>query len=204
MSDTVVCRACELEAEMGTENVPHPINPRVHTAREAVPELVAEVERLRLVEAQAAAWRRHTAALVAAMKTWGSWEDGVPSASDGGEYGAVGAAFDAAREALSPETNLKRIQPEFSPRAPEGGGLPRYGIRWNGLTEPLSVLLDDGYWTPWHLAADALETKVNVDALRASARYVTDLYFRSEVNGQSWPTDADRAMKKLRDLVEGD
>lgn len=42
------------------------------------------------------------------------------------------------------------------------------------------------------------------DELRAAARYVTDLFFRSEVNGQSWPTDAERAMEKLRDLLGGE
>lgn len=66
----------------------------------ALPELLDEVERLRTIEAQAAAWRSHTEALVAAMKTWGTWEDGVPSAEDCGEVGKVGAAFDAALAAL--------------------------------------------------------------------------------------------------------
>ena len=42
------------------------------------------------------------------------------------------------------------------------------------------------------------------DELRAAARYVTDLFFRSEVNGQSWPTDAERAMEKLRELLGDD
>ncbi len=62
--------------------------------------------RLELAEASAAAWRQHTAALVAAMKTWGSWEDGVPCESDGGEYGEVGAAFNAAHDAIHPGGNF--------------------------------------------------------------------------------------------------
>lgn len=33
---------------------------------------------------------------------------------------------------------------------------PRFGIRWNGPSWPLAVSMDDGYWTPWHLA-DARE-----------------------------------------------
>ncbi len=66
----------------------------------ALPELLDEVERLRMAETQATEWRQHTAALIAAMKTWGSWGDGVPSAEDCGEVGKVGAAFDAALAAL--------------------------------------------------------------------------------------------------------
>lgn len=68
--------------------------------------LAAEKQRADEVEAGAAAWRQHTAALVAAMKTWGSWEDGVPCESDGGEYGEVGAAFNAAHDALHPGGNF--------------------------------------------------------------------------------------------------
>ncbi len=36
------------------------------------------------------------------------------------------------------------------------GELPRYGIRWNGPTQPISVPMGDGYWTPWHLAHAAI------------------------------------------------
>ena len=36
--------------------------------------------------------------------------------------------------------------------------LPRYGIKWNGPKEPLAVPMDDGYWTPFHLA-EALSTQ---------------------------------------------
>lgn len=44
------------------------------------------------------------------------------------------------------------LTPEMPPRPPEGDGLPRYGLHWNGPSQPLSVPMDDGYWTPWHLA----------------------------------------------------
>lgn len=47
---------------------------------------------------------------------------------------------------------LKGLEPELPPRPPSDEGLPRYGLRWNGPKEPLSAPLDDGYWTPWHLA----------------------------------------------------
>lgn len=47
---------------------------------------------------------------------------------------------------------LKGLRPDLPPRPPEGDGLPRYGLRWNGPGNPLAVPMDDGYWTPWHLA----------------------------------------------------
>jgi hypothetical protein len=47
---------------------------------------------------------------------------------------------------------LRGLKPELPPFPPSGSGLPRYGLRWNGPSEPLAVPMDDGYWTPWHLA----------------------------------------------------
>ncbi|SFA47889.1 hypothetical protein [Metapseudomonas otitidis] len=57
------------------------------------------------------------------------------------------------RRVQAENQRLRGLQPEFPPRPPEGSGLPRYGLRWNGPQLPLSVPMDDGYWTPWHLAA---------------------------------------------------
>ncbi|WP_296125110.1 hypothetical protein [Pseudomonas sp. Ga0074129] len=54
-------------------------------------------------------------------------------------------------------TQLRGLTPELPPRPPEGEGLPRYGLRWNGPGQPLSVPMDDGYWTPWHLANSAAD-----------------------------------------------
>ncbi|QXH42213.1 hypothetical protein [Pseudomonas sessilinigenes] len=53
---------------------------------------------------------------------------------------------------LAEITRLKGLQPDLPPRPPEGEGLPRYGLRWNGPQQPLATPMDDGYWTPWHLA----------------------------------------------------
>jgi hypothetical protein len=47
--------------------------------------------------------------------------------------------------------------PVLPPYPPEGKGIPRYGLQWNGPTNPLSVPMDDGYWTPWHLASAEVE-----------------------------------------------
>ncbi len=55
----------------------------------------------------------------------------------------------ALRDALD---RAQGIKPELPPMPPDGTGAPRYGLRWNGPQEPLAVPMDDGYWTPWHLA----------------------------------------------------
>jgi len=80
----------------------------------------------------------------------------------GGHRNAAGfrVAFDHALansdqhvvQLLAENERLKGLQPEFPPRPPEGSGLPRYGLRWNGPQQPLAVPMEDGYWTPWHLA----------------------------------------------------
>lgn len=53
---------------------------------------------------------------------------------------------------LAETKRLKGLLPEWPPRPPEGEGLPRYGLRWDGPQQPLATPMDDGYWTPWHLA----------------------------------------------------
>lgn len=53
---------------------------------------------------------------------------------------------------------LRGLTPGLPPRPPEGQELPRYGLRWNGPSQPLAVPMEDGYWTPWHLA-DQFRTK---------------------------------------------
>lgn len=56
-------------------------------------------------------------------------------------------------KALAQVEQLKGIKPELPPFPPQGDGLPRFGIKWNGEYEPISTPMDDGYWTPYHLAA---------------------------------------------------
>lgn len=55
-------------------------------------------------------------------------------------------------EVRAENEKLRGLMPDFPPRPPDGQGLPRYGLRWNGEKQPLSVPMSDGYWTPWHLA----------------------------------------------------
>jgi len=77
---------------------------------------------------------------------------------------AVVLELQAERDALRAEVEveveveeLRGIKPDFPPRPPDGDGLPRYGLRWNGPQQPVSVPMDDGYWTPWHLANSEVE-----------------------------------------------
>jgi hypothetical protein len=80
-------------------------------------------------------------------------------------------------EAQAEIERLKGIKPELPPYPPLGEGLPRYGIRWNGSTEPITALMDDGYWTPWHLA-DAFRRdrdELNAQAETWKSEYINEL-----------------------------
>jgi len=62
------------------------------------------------------------------------------------------------RDLKAEVARLRGVKPELPPRPPDGSGLPRYGLRWNGdPTDPVSVPMNTGYWTPWHLAEAELE-----------------------------------------------
>lgn len=67
---------------------------------------------------------------------------------------------------------LQGIQPELPPKPPEDDGLPRYGLGWNGPGNPLAVPMDDGYWTPWHLADAEIKA---LQALRESDQRPLDI-----------------------------
>lgn len=62
---------------------------------------------------------------------------------------------------------LRGLRPAVPPRPPEGNGLPRYGLRWNGPQQPLATPMDDGYWTPWHLANELLKDAERYQWLRS-------------------------------------
>ncbi len=69
---------------------------------------------------------------------------------------ALAIAVQERDEARAEVERLRGVQPEVPPRPPNGLDLPRYGLRWNGPTEPVPVPTEGGYWTPWHLAEAAL------------------------------------------------
>lgn len=100
---------------------------------------------------------------------------------------------------------LKGLQPTLPPRPPEGYGLPRFGLRWNGPSNPLAVSMDDGYWTPWHLAAELLK-----DAERF--RFVVDCPIRTMValsrktheSDFDLGSECDQLMSKIASKKTGD
>lgn len=104
------------------------------------------------------------------------YKDGTPTLmeqfDDADASTAYGADEETAAEIARLRAEVERlrgVQPKFPPMPPEGAGLPRYGLRWNGPTAPVAVPLPDGYWTPWHLAAARVET------LEAALREICDL-----------------------------
>ena len=105
---------------------------------------------------------------------------------------------------------LRGITPELPPRPPDGEGLPRYGLRHNGQSMPMSVPMADGYWTPYHLAI------AEVEALRADAerwRYINERngeWRRFEADGPDpaysmlcvrLPYDADLSCRATREIA---
>jgi hypothetical protein len=65
-------------------------------------------------------------------------------------------------ELVAQVEQLKGIKPELPPFPPQGDGLPRFGIKWNGEYEPISTPMDDGYWTPYHLAMALLQSRPSI------------------------------------------
>lgn len=87
-------------------------------------------------------------------------------ASEVADADLIVALRNAAPAIIDEVERLRGIVPELPPRPPEGEGMPRYGIRWHGLDRPLAAKMDDGYWTPWHLA------NAEVERLRAALELV--------------------------------
>ena len=86
-----------------------------------------------------------------------------------GEQGMVWCDCAAPDSYCDPDEAVKYVRadtlplPVLSRFPPEGEGMPRYGLHWDGPTKPLSVPMDCGYWTPWHLASaenKRLQTRV--------------------------------------------
>ncbi|KGU87250.1 hypothetical protein N005_01475 [Pseudomonas mediterranea CFBP 5447] len=95
--------------------------------------------------------------------------------------------YSHAQALLAERDQLKGLVPGYPPRPPDGEGLPRYGLRWNGPQQPLAVPMNDGYWTPWHLAH---QLKAENEVLRKAIQSIA-----AQVDGNIRPT--------LRDGVSG-
>ena len=77
---------------------------------------------------------------------------------------ALGLKVMSPKDILREIERLRGLRPEIPERPPHNNdashqhpALPRYGLRWNGPGEPVSVPMPDGYWTPFHLALEAVE-----------------------------------------------
>ena len=117
----------------------------------------------------------------AAPKTWREWDVREKSHQD--ELRNEARRADRADAQVA---ELRGLVPELPPFPPAGVGLPRYGLRWNGPTQPLSVPMPDGYWTPWHLAARVREALQREVLLVAADRTFCTLC-RTERHGPSEP-----------------
>lgn len=96
---------------------------------------------------------------------------------------------------------LEGIKPELPPRPPElggrdpGGDLPRYGLRWNGPQQPLAVPMNDGYWTPWHIAERFRAGLVGL------MKYVDDAVIEAQRHGRHTGQPLNEFIREL--AVEG-
>lgn len=70
-------------------------------------------------------------------------------------------------------SEVRKLSEENNQPTPPAPELDRYGIQWNGPTEPLPVPMSDGYWTPWHIANDELQRlKEELDNVSHLARFL--------------------------------
>lgn len=69
----------------------------------------------------------------------------------------VMCSYHSVLSALAGHTSPSYAQ---APPASDPPGLPRYGVTWQeGVSSPLLTPMADGYWTPWHLAAQAIAAR---------------------------------------------
>ena len=76
----------------------------------------------------------------------------------------------------------------------DGEALPRYGVRWNGEKQPITVPMVDGYWTPWHLAQSECEKlRKDVDQYRRLIELGEDFQWENiiRVDISDFPSRAD-------------
>jgi hypothetical protein len=112
------------------------------------------------------------------------------------------AAMKKERDAAIAEIQrLRGLKAELPPRPGDIDdtivNLPRYGLRWNGPTEPISVPMDDGYWTPWHLAQAQIQQAV--DAFHDASR-LRSLIQQARIKSENERDEARAEVERLRAL----
>ena len=116
---------------------------------------------------------------------------------------AVAAMKKERDAALAEIERLRGLKAELPPRPGDIDdtivNLPRYGIRWNGPTEPISVPMDDGYWTPWHLAQAQIQQAV--DAFHDASR-LRSLIQQARIKAENERDEARAEIERLRTYVD--
>jgi hypothetical protein len=123
---------------------------------------------------------------------------------------SLNAATRARDEARAEVERLRGMTPELPPRPLDGTGMPRYGLRWNGPTDPLAVPMGDGYWTPWHLASDAVANAFRRGAdvaTRAASNLLAVVHgdggqYEATHGAKKACEDAEAVIVKLRELLD--
>lgn len=79
----------------------------------------------------------------------------------------INVQFVKLRAALSAPVQDGFLKPKLPPYPGEipDGPMPRYGLKWNGPDQPIAVPMDDGYWTPWHIANHKLCAPVDTQGV---------------------------------------
>lgn len=95
---------------------------------------------------------------------------------------------------------LKGITPEPPPRPPYlDSSECRYGIKWNGPTSPLAVPMDDGYWTPFHVAKSKIDDlDAEIAKLEEKLKAQEECQERNDASNQDLLHEQDLELKKVR------
>lgn len=98
--------------------------------------------------------------------------------------------FEYMAEVKELRTRLSELHgavPRLPPRPPEGGGLPRYGVRWCGNSQPITVPMYDGYWTPYHLAEKIIQSIKGGKVKEPQIESLCDVCKEEErIEGEGW------------------
>lgn len=108
------------------------------------------------------------------------------------------------RRLTAENERLRGLKPECPPRPPHNNdashqhpALPRYGLRWNGPSEPVSVPMPDGYWTPFHVALEAVKPATalaeliahHASLLETNSYAYFELAYTRRTGWMAWITD---------------
>lgn len=73
--------------------------------------------------------------------------------------------------------------------------LSRWGITWQGPESPICVPMNDGYWTPWHLAQN------EIDALNHAVRAESDYVEKLKEENAALKTEIEQLRKDAQERI---